>query len=75
MAYISYIAVLLGIAGIAGGLDTGSWTSIMAATVLYIGGVIGMAATVRDEREIKNRDTEGVNHGGNGCGEGSQDRK
>ncbi len=59
MAYISYIAILLGIAGIAGGLDTGSWTSIMAATVLYIGGVIGMAATVKSEEERTDRDAEG----------------
>lgn len=75
MAYISYIAVLLGIAGIAGGLDTGSWTSVMAATILYMGGVIGMAVTVKMDGKRVGRDAEGASHGSNGCGEGAQDRK
>ncbi len=67
MAYISYIAALVGIAGIAGGLDKGSWTGTIAAAVLYMGGVVGMAASadlrggtssVRDECREGSRDRE-----------------
>lgn len=53
MAYISYIAALVGIAGIAGGLDRGNWTGTIAAAVLYMGGAVGMAAGGTDGKKSR----------------------
>lgn len=51
MAYIAFIAVLFGAAGVVGGIERGSTAGSIAAAVIHIGGIIGMAAAVRREEQ------------------------
>ena len=50
MAYISFIAVLFGAAGVAGGIEAGSMAGIVDAAAIYIGGIIAMALAKRKEK-------------------------
>lgn len=49
MAYISFIAVLFGAAGIVGGIESGNTAGTIAAAVIHIGGIIAMEIAVRRE--------------------------
>lgn len=51
MAYIAFIAVLSGAAGVVGGIERGSTAGSIAAAVIHIGGIIGMAVSVRREEQ------------------------
>lgn len=48
MANIAFIAILIGIAGIAGGIETGS--GIIASAVVFILGIIGMVIALHREK-------------------------
>ena len=43
MANISFIAILIGTAGAAGGIETGNMAGFIAAAVIHICGIVGMA--------------------------------
>ncbi len=49
MAYISFIAILFGAAGVVGGIEAGNQIGAMAAALIHIGGVIAMEIAVRKE--------------------------
>lgn len=49
MANIAFIAILIGAAGVAGGIETGSMMGTIAAAVMHIGGIVGMAIAIRKE--------------------------
>lgn len=53
MANISFIAILIGAAGIDGGLGTGNMVGTIVAAVIHIGGIVGMAIAVRKEGDDK----------------------
>lgn len=65
MMYISFAAALIGLAGIAGGIETGNMAGIMASTAAYIGGFIGMAEAVKKEGETdENQEDNGADPDG-----------
>ena len=43
MAYISFMAILIGAAGIVGGIEKGNMAGTIAAAAIHIGGIVGMA--------------------------------
>ncbi len=49
MAYISFIAILFGAAGVVGGIESENMTGTVAAVVIHIGGIITMAVAKRKE--------------------------
>lgn len=49
MAYISFIAVLFGAAGVVGGIESGNIAGTIAAAVIHIGGIIALEIAVRKE--------------------------
>ena len=49
MAYISFIAILFGAAGVVGGIETENMTGTVAAAAIHIGGIIAMALAKRKE--------------------------
>lgn len=49
MAYISFIAVLFGAAGVVGGIESGNTGGTIAAAVIHIGGIIAMEVAVHRE--------------------------
>ncbi|MCM1233494.1 MAG: hypothetical protein NC489_25545 [Ruminococcus flavefaciens] len=49
MAYMAFIAVLCGAAGVAGGIEKGNPAGTVAAAAVHIGGIIAMAAAARRE--------------------------
>ena len=49
MAYISFIAILFGAAGVVGGIEVGNMTGTVAAAVIHIGGIIAMAVAKQKE--------------------------
>ena len=49
MAYISFIAILFGAAGVVGGIEAGNQIGALAAALIHIGGVIAMEIAVRKE--------------------------
>ncbi|MBD5515390.1 MAG: hypothetical protein HDR06_12330 [Lachnospiraceae bacterium] len=49
MAYISFVALLFGMAGVAGGIETENMTGLVDAAVITIGGIIAMALAKRRE--------------------------
>lgn len=51
MAYISFIAVLFGAAGVVGGIEAGNQIGTIVAALIHIGGVIAMELAVRREKE------------------------
>ena len=51
MAYIAFIAILFGAAGIAGGIEAENTAGTIAAAVIHIGGIIAMYAAARNERK------------------------
>lgn len=50
MMYIAFIAVMLGAAGVIGGIEAGNNMGTVAAAATYIGGVAYMAAGIRKGR-------------------------
>ena len=67
MANISFIAILIGAAGVAGGIETGSMAGVIAAAVLHFGGIVGMTMAIRKEGDETDEDEEdnGTDPGGN----------
>lgn len=51
MAYISFIAVLFGAAGVVGGIETGNRVGTIVAALIHIGGVIAMELAVHKEED------------------------
>lgn len=49
MAYISFIAVLFGAAGVVGGIESGNIAGTIAAAVIHIGGIIALEIAARKE--------------------------
>ncbi len=49
MAYIAFIAILFGAAGIAGGIEAENTAGTIAAAAIHIGGIIAMYAAARKE--------------------------
>ena len=49
MAYISFIAILFGAAGVVGGIETENMTGTVAAAAIHIGGIIAMVLAKRRE--------------------------
>ncbi|MCH5261628.1 MAG: hypothetical protein J1F42_01820 [Lachnospiraceae bacterium] len=66
MAYTSFIAILIGAAGVAGGIETGSMVGTIAAAVIHIGGIVGMDIAKRKEGDETDEDEEddGTDSGG-----------
>ena len=64
MANISFIAILIGVAGIAGGIETGS--GMVTSTVILLLGIAGMTISTRKEGDEKGEDKEdnSIDHGG-----------
>lgn len=58
MANISFIAVLIGAAGVVGGIEKGSMVGTIAAAFIHIGGIVGMAIAKRKEGETADEDEE-----------------
>lgn len=59
MTYISFMAILIGATGVAGGIEKGSIAGIIAAAVIHIGGIIGMVIAKRNEGDETDEDEEG----------------
>lgn len=51
MAYISFIAVLFGAAGVVGGIESGNTAGTIAAALIHIGGIIAMEIVAHKEEE------------------------
>ena len=51
MANMSFIAILVGAAGVVGGIEKGNMVGTIAAAVIHIGGIVGMAIAIRKEGE------------------------
>ncbi|MCM1219391.1 MAG: hypothetical protein NC548_33345 [Lachnospiraceae bacterium] len=51
MYNISFAVALIGVAGMAGGIEGGSTAGIILSAVIYACGVAGMAAVTKKERE------------------------
>lgn len=49
MAYIAFIAILFGAAGIAGGIEAENTAGTIAAALIHTGGIAAMAVAVRRE--------------------------
>ena len=49
MAYIAFMAILLGASGVVGGVEAGSTARAIAAAVVHIAGIFALAAAKKDE--------------------------
>lgn len=49
MAYIAFIAILFGAAGVVGGIEAESTVGTVAAALIHISGIIAMAVAKRAE--------------------------
>lgn len=58
MANISFIAVLIGAAGVAGGIELGSTAGLIASAVIHLGGIVGMTMAIRKEGDETDEDEE-----------------
>ena len=58
MASISFIAILIGAAGVAGGIELGSTEGIIVSTVIHLGGILGMVIARRIEGDEQDEDEE-----------------
>lgn len=56
MAYIAFIAILIGAAGVAGGIEAESTVGTVDAALIYIGGVIAMALAIWKEKAEEGAD-------------------
>ncbi|MBD5524542.1 MAG: hypothetical protein HDR04_08995 [Lachnospiraceae bacterium] len=56
MAYISFIAILFGIAGVVGGIETENMAGTVDAAVIHIGGIIAMVVAKRKEKAEEGTD-------------------
>lgn len=59
MAYIAFIAILFGAAGVAGGIEAESNVGTIAAAFIHIGGIIAMAVAHWKEKVEKGADSCG----------------
>ena len=58
MANIAFIAILIGAAGIDGGLGTENMVGTIVAAVIHIGGIVGMAMAIRKEGDDETDEDE-----------------
>lgn len=58
MAYISFMAILIGAAGIVGGIEKGNMAGTIVAAAIHIGGIVGMAIAKRKEGDETDEDEE-----------------
>ena len=66
MADIAFVAILIGAAGVAGGIETENMAGIIAAAILHFGGIVGMTIAIRKEGDETDEDEEddGTDPGG-----------
>lgn len=58
MEYIFFIAILIGAAGVAGEIETGDMVGTIAAAVIHIVGIVGMALENRTRGDEQDEDEE-----------------
>ena len=71
MAYISFIAILFGAAGVVGGIETENMAGTVAAAVIHIGGIIAMAVAKQKEEAENGADL--CDEDGQASGRGGMD--